>query len=191
MILIAAIDAVGDGVIEEIVGGGGHLAIGFAGLARGREDGLSHQERYQNRHENRNEDVECHRDVEEEKISDIEDEHGKVVDTLLPVVALDDAVALILFALLFSLAKALSGGSVDLYSILLVPLMDIVLSLALGFGLGWLLVGMNHFFKSRNNRLIGVLAVLLGIAGISSFHLFPAASPLHEFQFSPLLAAMS
>lgn len=116
--------------------------------------------------------------------------HGKVVDTLLPVVALDDAVALILFALLFSLAKALSGGSVDLYSILLVPLMDIVLSLALGFGLGWLLVGMNHFFKSRNNRLIGVLAVLLGIVGISSFHLFPAASPLHEFQFSPLLAAM-
>lgn len=57
--------------------------------------------------------------------------HGKVVDTLLPVVALDDAVALILFALLFSLAKALSGGSVDLYSILLVPLMDIVLLLSL------------------------------------------------------------
>jgi Kef-type K+ transport system membrane component KefB len=116
--------------------------------------------------------------------------HGRVVDTLLPVVALDDAVALILFALFFSLAKALSGGSVDVYSLLIVPLMDIGLSLLLGFGLGWLLVGANHFFKSRNNRLIGILAVLLGIAGISSFHLFPVSSPLQEFQISPLLAAM-
>jgi Kef-type K+ transport system membrane component KefB len=116
--------------------------------------------------------------------------HGKVVDTLLPVVALDDAVALILFALFFSLAKALSGGSVDVYSLFLVPLMDIGLSLLLGFGLGWLLVGANRFFKSRNNRLIGVLAVLLGIAGISSLHLFPASSPLSEFQLSPLLTAM-
>jgi Kef-type K+ transport system membrane component KefB len=116
--------------------------------------------------------------------------HGKVVDTLLPVVALDDAVALILFALFFSLAKALSGGTVDLYSILLVPLMDIGLSLLLGYGLGWLLVGANHFFKSRNNRLIGILAALLGIAGLSALHLFPASSPVYEFQFSPLLAAM-
>src|SRR5574344_1839 len=70
--------------------------------------------------------------------------HGRVVDTLLPVVALDDAVALILFALFFSLAKALSGGSVDVYSLLIVPLMDIGLSLLLGFGLGWLLVVANH-----------------------------------------------
>jgi Kef-type K+ transport system membrane component KefB len=116
--------------------------------------------------------------------------HGKVVDTLLPVVALDDAVALILFALFFSLAKALSGGTVNLYSLLLVPLMDIVLSLLLGFGLGWLLVYGNRYFKSRNNRLVGIVAVLLGIAGLSALHLFPDSSPLYEFQISPLLAAM-
>jgi Kef-type K+ transport system membrane component KefB len=116
--------------------------------------------------------------------------HGKVVDTLLPVVALDDAVALILFALFFSLAKAISGGTVDVYSILVVPLLDIVLSLALGTGLGFFLIGMNHFFKSRNNRLIFVLAALLAIAGLSSLRLFPPASPLNEFQFSPLLASM-
>jgi Kef-type K+ transport system membrane component KefB len=116
--------------------------------------------------------------------------HGKVVDTLLPVVALDDAVALILFALFFSLAKALAGGTVDLYSVLLVPLLDITLSLALGTGLGFFLVLMNHFFKSRNNRLIFILAALLAIAGLSALHLFPSTSPLHEFQFSPLLAAM-
>jgi Kef-type K+ transport system membrane component KefB len=116
--------------------------------------------------------------------------HGKVVDTLLPVVALDDAVALILFAIFFSIAKAISGGTINVYSLLVVPLMEIFLSLLLGLGLGYLLVGMAHFFKSRNNRLIWVLAVLLLVAGLSSLTYFPAGNPLHEFSFSPLLVAM-
>jgi Kef-type K+ transport system membrane component KefB len=116
--------------------------------------------------------------------------HGKVVDTLLPVVALDDAVALILFALFFSLAKALSGGVVDIYSLLVVPLMDVGLSLLLGYGLGWALVLSCRFFKSRNNRLIWVLAALLLVAALSSFHFFPSDHPLAEFQLSPLLTAM-
>jgi Kef-type K+ transport system membrane component KefB len=115
--------------------------------------------------------------------------HGKVVDTLLPVVALDDAVALILFAILFSIAKALSGGTLDLNSLLWVPLLEIVLSLGIGYGLGWFLVGMNHFFKSRNNRLIFVLAILLLIAGLSALHPLKNTA-LAEFQLSPLLAAM-
>ena len=116
--------------------------------------------------------------------------HGKVVETLLPVVALDDAVALILFAIFFSIAKAISGGGVDIYALLVVPLLDILLSLGLGTGLGFFLIGMNHFFKSRNNRLIAVLAALLAIAGISALRFFPAGHPLYEFQISPLLAAM-
>jgi Kef-type K+ transport system membrane component KefB len=116
--------------------------------------------------------------------------HGVVVDTLLPVVALDDAVALILFALFSSLAKALAGDTVDIYSLLVVLLLDILLSLGLGCLLGWFLIGMNHYFKSRNNRLIFVLAALLSIAGISSIHLFPSTHPLAEFQISPLLASM-
>jgi Kef-type K+ transport system membrane component KefB len=116
--------------------------------------------------------------------------HGKVVDTLLPVVALDDAVALILFAIFFSIAKAISGGTINVYSLLVVPLMEIFLSLLLGLGLGYLLVGMAHFFKSRNNRLIWVLAVLLLVAGLSSLTYFPLENPLHEFAFSPLLVAM-
>jgi Kef-type K+ transport system membrane component KefB len=116
--------------------------------------------------------------------------HGKVVDTLLPVVALDDAVALILFAIFFSLAKALSGGVIDIYSLLVVPLMDIGLSLTLGYGLGRLLVLSCRFFKSRNNRMIWVLAVLLLVAALSSFHFFPEGNPLQEFQLSPLLASM-
>lgn len=116
--------------------------------------------------------------------------HGKVVETLLPVVALDDAVALVLFAIFFSIAKAISGGGVDIYALLVVPLLDILLSLGLGTGLGFFLIGMNHFFKSRNNRLIAVLAALLAIAGISALRFFPAGHPLYEFQISPLLAAM-
>ena len=43
--------------------------------------------------------------------------HGPLVDTLLPVVALDDAAALILFAILFQIATALAGGSVSVSGI--------------------------------------------------------------------------
>lgn len=114
--------------------------------------------------------------------------HGKVVDTLLPVVALDDAIALILFALFFSLAKALSGGTIDFFTLILVPFLDIVLSLLLGGALGFLLLWGNRFFHSSNNRLIGLLAALLIVAGVSYFH--PFGAPLEEFQISPLLAAM-
>lgn len=116
--------------------------------------------------------------------------HGNVVDTLLPVVALDDAVALILFALFFSLAKGLTGGEVDIYAILVVPLLDILLSILFGSLLGLFLVWMTKYFKSGNNRMIFILAGMLFVAYLSSVKLFPSSSPLREFEFSPLLTAM-
>lgn len=116
--------------------------------------------------------------------------HGKVVDTLLPVVALDDAVALVLYSLFFSLAKALTGGTVDIYSLLVIPLLDIAISLGGGLLLGLFLVFMGRFFKSRDNRLIWVLAVLLGVAALASLPFFPSSSPLAAVRLQPLLASM-
>jgi Kef-type K+ transport system membrane component KefB len=116
--------------------------------------------------------------------------HGRVVDTLLPVVALDDAVALILFAVFFSIAKALSGGEINIYSLLVVPLMNIFLSLLAGGILGFILTWISNRVKSKDNRLIMVLAVLLFVSFLSSVRFFPSSSPFSEFEFSSLLTAM-
>ena len=78
---------------------------------------------------------------------------GKLVDLLLPIVALDDAVGLVVFAISFGIAKAMESGSFDLISILVNPLLEIVLSLALGALLGALLTWIEKFFNSNSNRL--------------------------------------
>lgn len=116
--------------------------------------------------------------------------HGKVVDTLLPVVALDDAVALILYSIFFSLAKALLGSGIDVYSIFLVPLLSILFSLGLGAIIGFFLLWMGRYFQSRNNRLIWILAALIGVAALSSLRFFPKENPLYDVQIQPLLASM-
>ena len=58
--------------------------------------------------------------------------HGPVTKTLLPVVALDDAVGLILFAVSFGVANAISAGKIDVVSIIVEPIVEIILSLVLG-----------------------------------------------------------
>ncbi|MBQ7935409.1 MAG: cation:proton antiporter, partial [Clostridia bacterium] len=57
---------------------------------------------------------------------------GPLTEILLPIVALDDAVGLVLFAVSFGIAKALMSGRVDLISVLLEPILEVVLSLLLG-----------------------------------------------------------
>ena len=64
---------------------------------------------------------------------------GPLVDLLLPIVALDDAVGLVVFAVSFGIAKALNTGSFDVISIVVDPLIEIVCSLALGALGGWVL----------------------------------------------------
>lgn len=92
--------------------------------------------------------------------------HGPVTDTLLPVVALDDAVALMSFAVCFPISEALaSGASITIIDVLIIPLAEIILSLAIGALIGWLLSFAMRFFKSRANRLsLMIVAVLLGVA---------------------------
>lgn len=113
---------------------------------------------------------------------------GKLVDTLLPVVALDDAAALILFAILFQLANSLSsGGDFSAYKMIAKPLIEIGLSVAIGAVLGGLIVLANRFFKSRNNRLI--LCVFTVFASLGIYMLFKNQE-LGGFELSSLLMCM-
>lgn len=90
---------------------------------------------------------------------------GPVTDMLLPVVALDDAVGLILFAISFGIAKALGAGSVDVTSILVEPLLEVILSLILGAVMGYLFHLCERFFHSRSKRLsVSVAFVFMTIA---------------------------
>lgn len=113
---------------------------------------------------------------------------GELVDTLLPVVALDDASALILFAILFQIATSISGsGGFDLYKMVFKPLIEIVLSLAIGALLGFLISFMNRFFKSRNNRL--VICIFATFASVGIYYLFKNKQ-LGGFELSSLLMCM-
>ena len=90
---------------------------------------------------------------------------GPVTDTLLPVVALDDAVGLILFSVSFGIAKGMLSGSVSVLSIVVEPLIEVVLSIGLGAGMGYLFTFFERFFHSRSKRLaMSVAFVFLTVA---------------------------
>ena len=112
---------------------------------------------------------------------------GKVTDILLPVVALDDAVGLVVFAVSFGVAGAIQHGTVDAISMIVNPLLEVVLSLALGAGMGFLFTLCEQFFHSRSKRMaISVTFVMLTVA-ISSLK-FEIGSV--HIAFSSLLACM-
>lgn len=94
---------------------------------------------------------------------------GPVTQTLLPVVASDDAVGLIAFAISISIAQAIDkGGEMSIRVMLLEPILKIILSLALGAAIGTLMSLALRFFHSRDNFLaMSVMAVLLGV-GLAS-----------------------
>ncbi len=90
---------------------------------------------------------------------------GPVTKILLPVVAIDDAVGLIVFAVSLGAAKAIGSNHLDIISIAVEPIMEIVLSVAVGGLLGALLSFTEKFFHSRSKRLsITVAFVLLAVA---------------------------
>ena len=78
---------------------------------------------------------------------------GPLTDLLLPIVALDDAVGLVVFAVSFGIAKALQGGNADIISIVINPMLEIILSLVLGAISGFALSYVEKLFHSRSNRL--------------------------------------
>lgn len=112
---------------------------------------------------------------------------GPVTDVLLPVVALDDAVGLIVFAISFGVAKSISTGTVDVLSVILEPLLEVVLSLGLGFIMGLLFTLCEKYFHSRSKRMaVSVTFVMMTVA-ISSLKF--DVGGIH-IGFSSLLACM-
>ena len=90
---------------------------------------------------------------------------GPVTDTLLPVVALDDAVGLVLFAISFGVAGAIESGKANVVSIIVEPVIEVVLSIGLGATMGYLFTFFERFFHSRSKRLaMSVAFVFLTVA---------------------------
>ena len=92
---------------------------------------------------------------------------GALTDILLPIVALDDAVGLILFAISFGIAKALTSGEVNLLSVILEPIIEVALSLGLGALMGYIFTFFERFYHSRSKRLSVSVAFVLLTVGIS------------------------
>ncbi|MBQ9131621.1 MAG: cation:proton antiporter [Clostridia bacterium] len=95
---------------------------------------------------------------------------GPLTNILLPIVALDDAVGLICFAVSIGIAQALEGGAITVISILINPLLEVILSLTLGAISGVALTAVENMFKSNSKRLcLSITFVLLTIA-LSQLH---------------------
>ncbi len=113
--------------------------------------------------------------------------HGPLTKLLLPIVALDDAVGLVAFAVSFGVAKTLVSSQIDMVSIIVSPVIEIVCSLALGAIMGWVLTQLERLFNSNTNRLNLTIGAVLLTASISmvDFHI----GAVH-IQFSSLLTCM-
>ena len=92
---------------------------------------------------------------------------GPLTKLLLLVVAIDDAVGLVLFSASFGVARALESGSISLITVLVEPLIEIVLSLSLGGAAGWVLYRVEKFFHSRSKRLSISIGFVFFTVGLS------------------------
>lgn len=112
---------------------------------------------------------------------------GPLTSLLLPIVALDDAVGLIVFAVSFGVAKTMVSGSMDLVSIIVNPIIEIVCSLLLGAVMGLLLTLVEKLFNSNTNRLNLTIGAVFLTASLSmlDFHI----GAVH-ISFSSLLVCM-
>ncbi|MBE6980428.1 MAG: sodium:proton antiporter [Ruminococcaceae bacterium] len=92
---------------------------------------------------------------------------GPLTRLLMLVVAIDDAVGLLLFSVSFGIATALAHGQVSILGVVVEPILEIVLSLGLGAAMGWLLNWVEQFFHSRSKRLTISVAFVLLTVGLS------------------------
>ena len=92
---------------------------------------------------------------------------GPLTHLLLMVVAIDDAVGLVLFSASYGVANALEQGHMDLLSVVVEPLMEILLSLLLGAVAGYLLNLLEVYFHSRSKRMSLSVAFVLLTVGLS------------------------
>ena len=112
---------------------------------------------------------------------------GPLTDLLLPIVALDDAVGLVLFAVSFGIAEALGSGTVDVYSVVLDPLLEIFGSLLLGALAGWVLTMLEKLFHSNRNRVAMTIGFVFLTVALAKLEIPLGKATLG---FSPLLVCM-
>ena len=112
---------------------------------------------------------------------------GPLTKLLLLVVAIDDAVGLLLFSVSYGIATALSNGQLSVLGMVVEPILEVVLSLGLGAAMGWLLNWVEQFFHSRSKRMTISVGFVLLTVGLSmlKFHI----GPVH-CGFSLLLVCM-
>ena len=112
---------------------------------------------------------------------------GPLTRLLMLVVAIDDAVGLVLFSVSYGIATALSNGQVSVLAVVVEPIVEIILSLGLGALMGVLLDRVEWFFHSRSKRMAISVAFVLLAVGLSTlkFHI----GPVH-CGFSLLLVCM-
>ena len=92
---------------------------------------------------------------------------GPLTRLLMLVVAIDDAVGLVLFSVSFGIATALSAGHVSVVAVVVEPIVEVVLSLGLGTVMGWLLNWVEQFFHSRSKRMSISVAFVMLTVGLS------------------------
>lgn len=113
---------------------------------------------------------------------------GPVTSTLLPVVALDDAVGLVLFSISFGIAKSLISNSISFVSIIVEPIIEVVISVGLGALMGYLFTFFERFFHSRSKRLsmsVAFVFLTIAITMIKDLEVLGI-----KISFSPLLTCM-
>ena len=112
---------------------------------------------------------------------------GPVTDVLLPVVALDDAVGLVIFAISFGVAQAMQNGTTHIAALILEPLAEVILSLAFGGLTGVVLTYLERYFHSHRNRNALIVGSVIITVAVSQLKI-PVGS--FTFGFSSLLVCM-
>ena len=112
---------------------------------------------------------------------------GEVTGLLLPIVALDDAVGLMIFAVSFGVAKSMTFGEIDVISVVVEPIAEVIMSLLLGLVMGVLFTFLEKFFHSRSKRMALSIAFVILTVAITDLKFTVGGV---EFGFSNLLACM-
>ena len=105
---------------------------------------------------------------------------GSLTETLLAVVAIDDAVALILYGVAVAVVENVGNASGSLISTIIAPLIEIGGSLIIGFALGLLMTYSMRWFKKESNQLCLTTGFVFAGAGIATM-----------LNLSPLLLEMA
>ena len=112
---------------------------------------------------------------------------GPVTDVLLPVVALDDAVGLVIFAVSFGIAQSMKNGTTHIAALIIEPLMEVILSVVFGGLVGLGLTWLERFFHSHRNRNALIVGSVVLTVAVSQLKI-PIGS--FTFGFSSLLVCM-